>query len=349
MRLLITLLLTLAIVAGSKAQDHLTVATKEAPPFAIKDTSGTWRGLSIELWEAAAKDLKVTYEYHEMSLSDMLSAVEQEDVDLAVAALTVTAEREKVLDFTHPFHTTGLGIAVKPAGDHGWWAIALRFISIPFLKVVAVLACVLLFFGVLVYLLERNHNPEQFGGGPLRGIGSGFWLSAVTMSTVGYGDKAPVTLGGRIVTLIWMFAALVTVSGFTAAIASSLTAERLTAVVKPNDLHDVRVGTVTSSSSEGFLNKQGLKASAFDSLSPAMDALNAGEVEAVVYDIPILKHQIQQHRAWNLEVLPYVLSKQDYAIALPSGSRLREPLNRALLQQMLAPRWQEIERTYLGQ
>ena len=41
----------------------------------------------------------------------MLDAVERGEVDAAVAALTITSEREQRMDFTHPFLSTGLGIA----------------------------------------------------------------------------------------------------------------------------------------------------------------------------------------------------------------------------------------------
>jgi len=47
------------------------------------------------------------------------------------------------------------------------------------------------------------------------------------MTTVGYGDKAPVTLAGRVVGLLWMPASIILISGFTAAIASALTVGQL--------------------------------------------------------------------------------------------------------------------------
>lgn len=54
----------------------------------------------------------------------------------------------------------------------------------------------------------------------------------VTMTTVGYGVKAPRTPGGRIVALIWMFANIFLVTVSTAAITSSLTVGELSGKVR---------------------------------------------------------------------------------------------------------------------
>jgi hypothetical protein len=45
------------------------------------------------------------------------------------------------------------------------------------------------------------------------------------MTTTGYGDKAPTTVGGRILAILWMFTALIVTAGFTAQLAASLTAD----------------------------------------------------------------------------------------------------------------------------
>ena len=117
------------------------------------------------------------------------------------------------------------------------------------------LALVLLGVGLLVWWFERRKNPNQFGGNPAKGIGSGFWWSAVTMTTVGYGDKAPLTVGGRLVALVWMFVALIIISSFTAAITSSLTVTQLESAVKgPEDLPKIRVGAIENTTSESYLS-----------------------------------------------------------------------------------------------
>jgi voltage-gated potassium channel len=54
----------------------------------------------------------------------------------------------------------------------------------------------------------------------IQSIWDGVWWAVVTMGTVGYGDKYPITPGGRIVALILIFAGVGLMSLFTATIAS---------------------------------------------------------------------------------------------------------------------------------
>ena len=85
-----------------------------------------------------------------------------------------------------------------------------------------------------MWLFERKRNKEMFGQG-IKGLGAGFWWSAVTMTTVGYGDKAPVTAAGRTIGFIWMFAAILLISGLTASIASALTVSSLDSKIENAD------------------------------------------------------------------------------------------------------------------
>lgn len=186
------------VTAGEQPvpQKHLVVGTKEAPPFSMKTEKGEWEGISIDLWREIAADLGVSFEFQELSLKELIEGAANRLLDVSVAAITVTSEREEIVDFTHPYYTTGLGIATSSKEGNSWLAVLSRFLSFSFLKVVAGLVAVLLGVGMLVWWFERKKNPAQFGGGAPRGIGSGFWWSAVTMTTVGYGDKAPRSVGG---------------------------------------------------------------------------------------------------------------------------------------------------------
>ena len=226
----------------------------------------------------------------------MLDGVASGSLDVAVAALTITPEREQLLDFTHPFYSTGLAIAAPAKEGSPWLAVMKGFFSIAFLKVIGALFVLLLSVGFLVWWFEKRRNPNQFGGGLAKGIGSAFWFSAVTMTTVGYGDKAPVSLGGRIVTLIWMFAAIIIISGITAAITSALTVSQLESPVKGlEDLPKVRVGTVADSTSSSYLRAKHISFQPFKTVAEGLEAVSSGKIEAVVYDSPLLRYLVNQN------------------------------------------------------
>jgi ABC-type amino acid transport substrate-binding protein len=328
----------------------LVVAVKDAPPFAIKDSDGQWTGISIELWRAISRDLGYRFELRETDLQGLLRGVADGSFDAGVAAVTITAEREQQLDFTQPFYVAGLGIAVPARSDAGWLGVARQFVSVGFLKVILGLTALLLLVGTMVWLLERRRNAEQFGGNAARGISSSIWWSAVTMTTVGYGDMAPRTVGGRLVGLVWMFAGVIIISSFTAAITSSLTVGRLNGPVEgPEDLISARVGTATGSTSADYLTGRHVPFTAFDTPSAALGALQRGTLDAVVYDAPILRYEITTSFHGTLRVLADTFDQQYYGIALPARSPLREPMDRALLARITTPEWQSVLARYLGQ
>lgn len=343
MRLLIAMVV-LSVPFLAQAQSTVTVVIKEAPPFVVKSESesGEWGGPAVNLWEQAASSLGLEFVYEEKTLKQMLDAVAAGEADAAVGALSVTAAREERFDFTHPFHNTGFGIATREVESGGWLAIIGLLFSKAFLAAAGALLLVLFLTGAAVAFVERRKNPEQFGGSWLQGLGSGFWWSAVTMTTVGYGDKAPVTLAGRVLALVWMFAAVITVSGFTAGIASSLTLEQLTAVDGAEDLAFVRVGTVEGSSSEEFLRGERIAPRTYSELGNALEALSIGTLDAVVYDLPLLAHQLERNPDWHaVSVLPGNISSQQYAFAVPAGSPLREQLNRFIPEFTSTSAWRD--------
>jgi len=224
-----------------------------------------------------------------------------------------------------------------------------RIFSLAFLKVISALCVVLLGVGLLVWWFERKRNPQQFGGPAAKGIGSGFWWSAVTMTTVGYGDKAPLTPAGRLVALVWMFAAIIIISTFTAGITTALTVSHFKSEVQgPESLPSVRVGSLPGSSSADYLEKHWITYRSFDSVAQGMRAVAENEIDALVYDAPILRYLAKQSYQGVVEVLPFTFFRQDYAFALPAGSPLRERINRVLLEKIGEPEWQDTLNRYLG-
>ena len=330
--------------------DTLQVATKVAPPFSMKKSNGEWHGISIELWRSVAEEMGVAFVLIEEDLQGMLDGVKEGRYDVGIAAISITVEREQVLDFSQAYYQSGLGIAVSAKGGSGAIGLVLRLFSTDFLSAIAALLVLLGVVGIVIWLVERKKNPEQFGGSPWHGIGSGFWWSAVTMTTVGYGDKAPVTVLGRLIGLIWMFAAIIIISSFTAAIAASLTVSELGSDVEgPNDLPNVRVGAIEDATADAWLGDRSISHRNYKTLEKGMDALADGEIDAFVHDAPMLKYAALDGYDGDLGVLPETFDNQFYGVAMPENSPLREEINRSLLLNAHGPSWNRLLLTYIGE
>ncbi|MDT0618156.1 transporter substrate-binding domain-containing protein [Salinisphaera sp. P385] len=338
----------LLLLSATVTAQTLTVGTRIAPPFVVETESGDLGGISIELWERLAEDLDLAFEYQRTDIDGLLAGLQDGSLDVAVGALTMTAAREQVIDFTHPFHTTGLAVAVQPDSAGAWDAIK-RFFSVEFLMAVLGLLALLLAVGLVIWLAERRANPDEFGGGTSRGLGNGLWWAAVTMTTVGYGDKSPRTLAGRIVGLVWMFAAIILISGFTAAIATSLTVGQLgTRIDNVDDLRRMAVTTVAGTSSAAALDARGIGYYPVDDLDSGLAELAAGRTDAVVYDAPILQYVANNEYPRRTTVLPLRFERQEYALAVTQDSPLRERLNQRILEIVNQPAWSQTVRSYLG-
>ena len=332
--------------------ETLRVGVVALEPFAMKTADGHWEGISIDLWREVADRMGVDFELREYGSTQALTEdFVKGDIDLAPLA-AVTAEREVLVDFSDAYYMSGAVIVVpaQKAGQ-GWFRVARRFFSLEFLQVIGLLILLWLIAGVAVWLFEGRRNREMFGGGPARGVAQGIWWAAVTMTTVGYGDLAPKTAGGRIVGVVWMFAAIISISGFTAAISSSLTVGELSGKVRGiHDLATARVGTVADSSAETYLMKKGIKqVRSFGSPRDGLKSLVDAETDAFVFQGPIVKYLAKTEFLGRVEVLPGTFDQHYMGMAVPPGSQLREPLNRALLEFMETDQWTQILKQYLGQ
>jgi voltage-gated potassium channel len=89
------------------------------------------------------------------------------------------------------------------------------------LKALSAIFILVFISAVGVTYLERPTN-SQFDR-----LGSGLWWAVVTMTTCGYGDKVPMTTGGRLIATVVMISGVVLLSVFTAAVSSSVITRRM--------------------------------------------------------------------------------------------------------------------------
>ena len=318
----------------SPAGRNLTVGVCMAPPFLEKDANGRYFGVAYDLWADVARDIGLAFTVREYDLEGLLEAVRLGAVDVGVSALSLTPDREAAMDFSQPFYYSGLGIAVPLQTESLLMRVVEVIFSEQLLLYVGSLAALLLAVGVLIWAVERRRNPDHFRPGG-KGIGDGMWWSAVTMTSVGYGDATPKTLVGRVLAMIWMFASVALLASFTAGVTSSLTVGHLVGRVQgPDDLHKVRTGVVTDSSAEEELVAGHIGIRRYPSVEAGLTALADGDLDAFVHDQPILHYYQYKTFSGDVRILPGFFDPQLYGFAFPRGSALRKSVNVAILRRL---------------
>ncbi|MDR7341724.1 glutamine transport system substrate-binding protein [Pantoea alhagi] len=113
---LAALALTFA-VSATAAEKKLVVATDTAfVPFEFKQ-GDKYVGFDIDLWDAVAKQLNLSYSLKPMDFSGIIPALQTRNVDLALAGITITDERKKAIDFSDGYYKSGLMVMVKANND----------------------------------------------------------------------------------------------------------------------------------------------------------------------------------------------------------------------------------------
>jgi ABC-type amino acid transport substrate-binding protein len=336
------------VAAQAPPPRSLIAGVFEAPPFSMKDPAGAWEGISVDLWKAVARDLGLFFELREVQPEAALTSVAGGALDVLVTPVAVNPDREQLIDFTHIFYTTGLAIAVpRHSEDIRWISLVRAFLSPAFVAVVAALLALLVVAGLVTWLLERKRNPA-FGGPPLPGIGAAVWWSTVTFTTVGYGDKVPVTLAGRVVAIVWMLASVVLVSAFTGFVTAQVAISHFEEIHGRGDLPNFRIGVVTGSEAADYLTGQHVNVRPYGSLAAGMGALTRREIDGFVHAEAIVRYLVKAQYGGTLEVLPELLEREYYAFALRTGDPRREAVNLAILRVLAQPAWRDIQFRYLG-
>jgi len=335
--------------AATSAAQELVVGTKETPPFAMKASDGTWSGLSIELWRHVADQLHLNYRFvEEPNVQGLIDGVVAGKFDVAVAALTVTAGRARLIDFTQPFYGSGLGIAVPAGGEPSWLPLLRTLTSFGFVQAILALVGLALAAGLLIWIFERRHN-EVFGGSVVHGLTTGVWWSTVAMTQRQAGGIAPKTLPGRAVAVVWMVVSIVTIAVFTASVTSTLTIKHLEGTVHGvSDLSSVRVGAVAGTSTEGALSRLRIGYREFATPQDGLKALRAHAIDAFVYDKLLLAWLIQNDFSSSTELIDTTFDPQEYAFAVPSNSSHERALNVAVLEAIQSDWWHQLVVRYVG-
>jgi ABC-type amino acid transport substrate-binding protein len=325
MRRLAAFLLAALLPLAAAAQDapHLRVAFVELPPYAMHGGSDVWLGYAVEAWRIIAEKNGWTYEVTPLDLAAAEAALAAGTIDAALPVpATVALERAAALAL--PLHTATMGVAA--ARDTVVLSVIQALLSPVFLRLCAGLALLLLIVGALIWLVERKRNSRQFSRKVLPGLGDGFWFAGVTLSTIGYGDKTPITVAGRLIAMLWMLVGVVVTAALTASIVTIASGT----LTDDGTLRGGPIGAVADSATAAYLRADGRDVTTFPTLAEAVAALEAGRIDQVAALTPALRDAVRG------VAIPLTVQETDrdpvqMTIALRADSPLLEPLNLAIL------------------
>ena len=348
-KLIILLFTVFTSAVFAQPKDTLIVGYNLTPPF-ITEANEQLHGPSHWLWEQVASEHDISYILQEVSLDSLLNGIAAGNIDVSASPLTITSERHEVMDFSAPFYIAHSSILTKEISSTKR---ALNFIgsffSINFFSALGALIFIILIFGFLEWYFERNSNNEEFGKG-LKGLWSGFWWSAVTMTTVGYGDKSPKTIGGRIVALVWMFTAIIIISGFTASIASSLTVNRIgSSNSQIQNFKDKTLGTVVNSGTDRWLKSNFFSnKKTYQNMEQLIEALEKNEIDAIAYDRPILQDVVKNDSITRFSVLDINYNPQFYGFGMNRNlpENLKQKISISVLENTEGMDWKVLLSEY---
>ncbi len=343
------LILLLILVAGlfpiasaaDTAPKPIKIAVKEFPPLVFKD----FKGFCIDVANIICKKNNLRPEFVMFtSVPDLLGAVESGVCDMGFAGITITPERERRVDFSQPFFESGLMIAVRNETLS-----QITSIGNAVFRVIG-FSIVLFFVGLttvahLVWWIERDdEDPLGFPSAYARGIMDAYWWAVVTMSTVGYGDKRPKKIGGRVIAAIWMFIGIIWFAGLTATLSSALTVDRIKHGEINNlpDLYGKKVGVIEDTTSEDFLRYHNVKIVLTGSFDELLANLKEGRADAIVYDAPPLMYAAKLDP--TIKVVGNMFANQRYGIVFPNtgGEELKELFDIGIMTSRINGEYQKI-------
>jgi ABC-type amino acid transport substrate-binding protein len=264
----------------------LVVGVVHDPPYIFKGKEGEWTGLNLDIWKAVAQELKVNYVLKEMTFNQLLNSLKEGSIDLSIEGFFVTAERATWMHFSFPFGNTRLAVTMLPEkAPHPWLTAIKIFFSWGTFKVVGVFCVILCILGFLFWLIERRSNPEHFGEGPIKGVGTGiYWVG----STLASGNCFGITLksmSARILGLIWMLVCALALSALIASLTTALTESRARVeVIKEDNLRQMHLGGIKGSTESTVLRGLGGEYTLFPGEEDALKGVINRQIDGFLYD-----------------------------------------------------------------
>ncbi|XP_023196338.1 glutamate receptor ionotropic, delta-1-like isoform X2 [Xiphophorus maculatus] len=334
-----------------------------------------YKGFSIDVLDALAKILGFKYEIYQVadskygsqlpngSWNGMIGDLINKRADLAVSAITITPERENVVDFSKRYLDYSVGILLRKPEEK----INIFSLFAPFdLAVWACIAAAIPVVGVLIFLLNRlqalrSSSSQNAPPGHLsNGVGSGTLHSAIWIVYGAFvqqgGDGMVGSVALRIVMGSWWLFTLIVCSSYTANLAAYLTVSRMDHAIRSfQDLArqiDVEYGTVRDSAVYDYFRNKGTNPLEQDSTyaelwrtiskNDGMDYSVSSPSEGIrkakkspyafLWDMAVLEYAALTDDDCTITVSGNSMSSKGYGIAMQHGSPYRDLFSQKILE-----------------
>lgn len=199
-------------------------------------------------------------------------------------------------------------------------------------------------FGWVMYAIEGRENNKQF-----HSQHAGVYYAFVSIATFGFGDVAPVTRAGRLLTIFWCILSVLSISALTSVVSARLTIDQL-AYTTIDSLSQLRAADLCIESAyplvqnyvsdefslEGDLEGGGVM---LGTVQTCVQAVLAGDVKAYLTDRPLLQWlAFQYFDTGNLYVGP-IIQTNPLTLAYPSGSPLLKLADPAVIALLTNTTW----------
>ncbi len=309
------------------------------------------RGYSIDLWNELSKRINVPAELIAISsIEKLFAATQNGDIDVLLGPLAMTEQREKLVDFTHPVVHSGLQIAVPREPDGRLLTALNNLISWELVSILAGVIGTIVLTGHLLWIFERRHNAESFPTPYPRGAWEAVWWSVSTIITGGCENKVISTVTGRFIATASMIGGIVLVALLTSTLTTTMTVDQVTGTIRsPRDLFGKTVACQEGGVVVDAVEEFGGSPILYPDLEAMVAAVSSEECDALVSESHTLMLALHTSKSKDLRLIPGIFDSFDFALALPQGSTLREPLNNAILQMREAGRLDEIKERWFGE
>lgn len=337
---------TLAQSNSTSRKTPLKVGVAGSAPF-VKQTNQTLNGISIEIWQELAATTNLKYELiKQPGVKVGIEQVAAGELDVLIGPISITTDRFRQVMFTQPYFKAKIGVLISGENSTVWHRLQPLF-QVAIISSVGGLFVILFIVGNLIWLAESRRNEKEFPKEYIRGVGNGMWFALVTLTTVGYGDKAPVTKTGKAVTSVWMLITMVAASSLTAGIATALTlllSDQTTEQFSQlDDIQGQQIAVVSGTTGEEWAETYQARLLDSPSLDSAIQRLKSGQAKGVMFDIPALKYYLYQHPEAPFRIADLDIAVEDYGFVVPlNQEQFIRDLNIALISLKESGRLDEI-------